>query len=107
MSKTYFDLPSRIERDFAEIDSKIVMNLYDTNQEYAKLQQQISDLQENYSFIENIIEGDDEIHLSNDEHQILIQYFKLRNKLNDMERLHIYFCGHTDAIAYLKRIKAI
>ena len=107
MSKTYFDLPSRLERDFAEIDSKIVMNLYDTNKEYAEIQQQLSDLQKKHSFIENIIEGVGEIHLSDDEHQILIQYFKLLNKLNDMERLHIYFCGHRDAIAYLKRIKAI
>ena len=80
MSKTYFDLPSRLERDFAEIDSKIVMNLYDTNKEYAELQQQLSDLQKKHSFIENIIEGVGEIHLSDDEHQILIQYFKLLNK---------------------------
>ena len=64
MSKKYFDLPSRLERDFAEIDSKIVMNLYDTNKEYAEIQQQLSDLQKKYSFIENIIEGEGEIHLS-------------------------------------------
>ena len=107
VSKTYFDLPSRLERDFAEIDSKIVMNLYDTNNEYAQLQQQISDLTKKYPFIENVIEGEGEIHISNDEHEVLIQYFKLNRKLSDMERLHIYFCGHTDAVAYLKKIKAI
>ena len=83
MSKKYFDLPSRLERDFAEIDSKIVMNLYDTNKEYAELQQQLSDLQKKHSFIETIIEGEDEIHLSDAEHQILIQYFKLSRRLRD------------------------
>ena len=107
MSKTYFDLPSRLERDFAESDSKIVMNLYDTNNEYAQLQQQISDLTKKYPFIENVIEGEGEIHISNDEHEVLVQYFKLNRKLSDMERLHIYFCGHTDAVAYLKKSKAI
>ena len=107
VSKTYFDLPSRLEKDFAEIDSKIVMNLYDTNNEYAQLQQQISDLTTKYPFIENVIAGEGEIHISNDEHEVLVQYFKLNRKLSDMERLHIYFCGHTDAITYLKKIKAI
>ena len=82
--QTYFDLPSRLERDFAEIDSKIVMNLYDTNNEYAQLQQQISDLTKKYPFIENVIEGEGEIHISNDEHEVLVQYFKLNRKLSDM-----------------------
>lgn len=50
MSKKYFDLPSRLERDFAEIDSKIVMNLYDTNKEYSELQQRLSDLQKEHSY---------------------------------------------------------
>ena len=42
MRDTYLDLPTRIEDGFAEIDSKIVIDLRDTNEEYATLQQQIS-----------------------------------------------------------------
>ena len=33
MSDSYFDLPSRIEDDFAEIDSDIVMDLQNTNED--------------------------------------------------------------------------
>lgn len=107
MSKTYLDLPSRLEKNFAEIDSKIVMNLHDTNEGYAKILQQISELKKKYPFIEQVIEGNGEINLTDEEHDILVQYFKFNRKLSDMERLHIYFCGHTDAVAYLKKIKAI
>lgn len=107
MSKTYFDLPSRIEDGFAEIDSAIVMNLHDTNEEYAKLQHQVSELKRQHPFIEETLEGNGEILLTDAEHMILIQYFRITRKMEDMERLQIYFRGHTDAVAYLKKIKAI
>ena len=35
MSDNYFDLPSRIEDAFAEIDSDIVMDLLNTDEDYA------------------------------------------------------------------------
>lgn len=107
MSNTYFDLPSRIEDEFSEIDSKIVIDLRDTNEEYAALQQQISDLKKQHPYIDKVMEGVGEIHLSDEEHAILLQYLRIFRKMDDMERLHIYFRGHTDAVSYLKKIKAI
>ena len=107
MSNTYFDLPSRLEDDFPKIDSDIVMNLSDTNKEYADMFQQVSELNQKYPFIEKLIEGSGEIHLTADEHEALVRYFSLVRRMEDMERLQIYFRGHTDAVAYLKRIKAL
>ncbi len=34
-------------------------------------------------------------------------YMDLGERLEDMERQQIYFRGHTDAVAYLKKIGAI
>ncbi len=107
MSNTYFDLPSRLEGDFPRIDSDIVMNLCDTNEEYATMFQQVSELNKQYSFIEKLIEGSGEVHLTADEHKVLVHYFSLVRRMENMERLQIYFRGHTDAVAYLKRIKAL
>lgn len=107
MSNTYFDLPSRLEDDFPKIDSDIVMNLSDTNKEYADMFQQVSELNQKYPLIEKLIEGNGEIHLTSDEHEALVRYFSLVRRMEDMERLQIYFRGHTDAVAYLKRIKAL
>lgn len=107
MNNTYFDLPSRIEDKFSEIDSKIVIDLRYTNEEYAALQQQISDLKKQHPFIDKVMEGDGEIHLTEEEHTTFLRYLRISRKMDDMERLHIYFRGHTDAVAYLKKIKAI
>lgn len=107
MSKAFFDLPSRIEDGFAEIDSDIMIDLRDTNEEYAKLQNQLSELKQQYPFIDKIMEGDGAINLTFDEHNVLLQYLHLYRKMDDMERLHIYFRGQTDAVAYLKKIKVL
>ena len=48
MSNQYIDLPTRIKKDFSEIDSNIVMDLYKTNQQYAELQNEISNLKRKY-----------------------------------------------------------
>lgn len=49
MSDTYFDLPSRLEDSFPEIDSDIVTDLRKNNEEYAEIQQQISELKKTVS----------------------------------------------------------
>ena len=69
--------------------------------------QQVSELNQKYPLIEKLIEGSGEIHLTADEHEALVRYFSLVRRMEDMERLQIYFRGHTDAVAYLKRIKAL
>ena len=107
MSDTYFDLPSRLEDSFSEIDSDIVTDLRKTSEEYAEIQQQISDLKKRFPCIMKVMEDKGEIQLTTEEHAAFVQCLRLLRKLDDMERLQLYFRGHTDAVAYLKRIKAI
>ena len=107
MSDTYFDLSSRLEDSFSEIDSDIVTDLRKTSEEYAEIQQQISDLKKRFPCIMKVMEDRGEIHLTAEEHAAFVQCLRLSRKLDDMERLQLYFRGHTDAVAYLKKIKAI
>lgn len=107
MSEKYLDLPSRLEEAFPEIDSDITMDLRDSSEEYSELQQKISDLKQQNPFIMELMEGSGEIQLTAEEHAIFVQYLRLIRKRDDMERLQLYFRGHTDAVAYLKRIKAM
>ena len=107
MSDTYFDLPSRLEDSFSEIDSDIVTDLRKTSEEYAEIQQQISDLKKRFPCIMKVMEDKGEIQLTTEEHAAFVQCLRLLRKLDDMERLQLYFRGHTDAVAYLKKIKAI
>ena len=107
MSDTYFDLPSRLEDSFSEIDSDIVTDLRRTSEEYAGIQQQISDLKKRFPCIMKVMEDKGEIQLTTEEHAAFVQCLRLLRKLDDMERLQLYFRGHTDAVAYLKKIRAI
>lgn len=107
MSDTYFDLPSRIEDSFPGIDSDIVTDLRESNEDYAEIHQQISELKRQFPCIAQVMDCQEELHLTAEEHAAFSKYLRLSRKLEDMERLQLYFRGHTDAVAYLKKIKAI
>ena len=107
MSDNYFDLPSRIEDAFAEIDSDIVMDLLNTDENYAELSDRMDKLKTQYPVIDKVNEDSGEIRMTAEEHRAYVDYLNLARQMEDMERQHIYFRGHTDAVAYLKRIKAI
>lgn len=107
MSDSYFDLPSRIEDDFAEIDSDIVVDLQNTNADYAELADRMAELKAQYPVIDKMNEDSGEIRMTADEHRAYVTYLSLARQMENMERQHIYFRGHTDAVAYLKKIKAI
>ena len=107
MRDSYFDLPSRIEDAFAEIDSDIVMDLLNTDEDYAALSDRMDKLKTQCPVIDKMNEGSGEIRMTAEEHRTYVDYLNLARQMEDMERQHIYFRGHTDAVAYLKKIKAI
>ena len=105
VSDSYFDLPSRIEDAFAEIDSDIVMDLLNTDKDYAALSGRMDKLKTQYPVIDKMNEDSGEIRMTAEEHQAYVDYLNLARQMEDMERQHIYFRGHTDAVAYLKKSK--
>ena len=54
-----------------------------------------------------MIEGNGAINLSAEEHKALARYLYLKIQMENVERKQIYFRGHTDNFAYLKKIGAI
>jgi len=54
-----------------------------------------------------VLEGTGEISLTKDEHRILAEYLNTKIEMDSIERRQIYFRGHTDSFAYLKKIGAI
>lgn len=106
MSDQYTPMIERISEEYDESDSNMVLELAATDQEYADLKQQMSELKHQYPFIEKLLEGDGEVQITSQEHEILNQYFRLYLQADNMERKHIYFRGHTDGFSYLKKIGA-
>ena len=107
MNDTYMDLAARLEDSFPDIENEIIVDLRENNEEYAALRGKISDIENKRGFIEQVLNGSGEVCLSAEEHKVLTENLRLRFNLDDMEREAIYFRGHTDAVAYLKKIKAI
>lgn len=107
MNESYTDLPERIRKSFSEIDSDIVVDLRTTSEEYAELFHRLSALKQRCPFIDALLEGPGAIALTEQEHSAVVQAMRLKWQLENLERQHIYFRGHTDALAYLKEIGAI
>ena len=103
MSDTYFDLPSRLEDSFSDIESDIIMDLRNNNEEYAALHNKISGMKQQDPFIDKVMNGSGEIHLTEEEHAAFAEYLHCLFKLADLERLQVYFRGYTVAVAYLKK----
>ena len=106
-NSTYTDLAQRIEESFAEIEDEALADFKKTDETYAALYQQISKLKADNPFIGKVMDGSGDISLTAEEHEILTEYFRLRFRLDDMERQRLYFRGHTDCISYLKKVGAL
>lgn len=103
----FCDLAQRIADGFPEIDSDIVTELFHTNDEYAAFRSKADEMQRANSFIMEVLEGDKEVSLSVGEHKALVAYLSIITHMENMERQQIYFRGHTDSFAYLRKIGVI
>jgi hypothetical protein len=106
-NNSYYDLAQRITDTFPEIENDITVDFRESNDEYADLYQKISVLKAAHPIISKIMEGGGDISLSAEEHKAVTEFFRLQFKLESMEREQLYFRGHTDCIAYLKKIGAL
>ena len=86
VSDSYFDLPSRIEDAFAEIDSDIVMDLLNTDEDYTALSERMDKLKTQYPVIDKMNEGSGEIRMTSEEHRAYADYLNLVRQMEDMER---------------------
>ncbi len=98
------NLVKRVEELFGEIDNDIVMNLLHSNDEYSKLYYRRIEIQRQYPAVQKAVDGEGGVSLNNDEHKALVEYLRVNEQANSMEHLEVYFQGHVDCMAYLKKI---
>lgn len=101
------DLAIRLEELFPEIDSDVAVNLLHDNAKYKQFYDKKKEMLEQYPFIQDIIDGEGQITISAKEHEILADYLNVVNRMENTERVQLYFRGHTDSFSYLKKIGAI
>ena len=106
-NSTYTDLAQRIEESFAEIEDEALADFKKTDANHDAIYQQLSKLKADNPFFGKVMDGSGDISLTAEEHEVLTEYFRLRFRLDDMERQRLYFRGHTDCISYLKKVGAL
>ena len=108
MEKTEFcNLVKRIKENFMEIDSDIMVDLKKQDVRYADMCYELGEMEEKYPFILEVTEGTGAISLTAEEHEVVRKYMSKMFQKETIERCQIYFRGHTDGYAYLKKIGAV
>ena len=103
----FFNLAERLEEQFQDIDGDACEVLGKQDDEYASVVRRINQISKDYPIIDKVTDGEGEISLTAEEHAAFVQYFELWAERDCLERKHLYFCGHTDCLAYLQKIDAI
>jgi hypothetical protein len=103
----YYNLVERVEDAFMEMDSEICMELRESGGEYTEMWDEMIRLQKDFPIIPTATQGAGGVTLTAEEHAALVRYLSLKNSMENAERKQIYFRGHTDNFAYLKKIGAV
>ena len=103
----FIGMMEHLENNFLEISSEITTSLRDTNEEYSALHQKRLELQHRFPCIGTVLEGNDAVSMTAEEHSGLLEYFGIVNDMENIERLALYYAGHKDALAYLKKIGSV
>jgi hypothetical protein len=107
MKDETISLSDRIDEMFMEMDSQIVMTLRENDEEYAALAHEKNEIEIRFSEIEQWLEGTGPLSLTDEEHAGLARYTALTTEMEDLERRAIYYAGHRDCAAWLKKIGAL
>ena len=94
----------QIEERFEEMDSDLTVALPERDEKYAALRAKLTELDQEHAYIEAVLDGEGAVCLNAEEHATLVEYVRTTDEAENRERLNLYFAGHRDCIAYLRRI---
>lgn len=95
----------RFRSPFIErMDKTPIKNLMENSETYNELEQEKNEILEKYTFINDLIDGNEPIKesYSNEDIQALKDFFDCARKMDNYERLEIYKLGHHDCILWMK-----
>jgi len=103
----FIGMMENLEDSFSEISSNLAVALRETDTEYDALYQKRLELQDRFPCIQAVIEDECPVSITAGEHGGLLEYLSVVNDMEGIERLQLYYAGHRDCFAYLKKIGMI
>ena len=100
-------LVAQLEDRFQEMDSGLSTALLETDATYTEIAEHRKELGKRFPFIESVLEGTGAVSLNAEEHAGLVEYLEITNEMENRERLNLYYAGHRDCFAYLRKIGVI
>ncbi|CAM3282089.1 MULTISPECIES: DUF6664 family protein [Paenibacillus] len=96
----------RLEQVFDDLDNEVTRRL--RNEEaYMMWVQRRVEIQLQHPFIKGIMDGDAGVFPSDQDYQAWLEVQKTLDETIRMERMALYWQGHADCYAYLKKIGAL
>ncbi|MEK3986341.1 hypothetical protein MHB77_23660 [Paenibacillus sp. FSL K6-3166] len=96
----------QLETIFDEIENEVT-RLLRNRESYLALVHKRSEIKTQYPFIQSIFEGNAGIFSSDNEHRAWLDVKQTYDETERMERMALYFQGHADCYAYLRKIGAL
>jgi hypothetical protein len=101
------DLAQRIDDIYDEIDSDVCVYLSRKDDDYIALHREHSELTSKFPFIERMTDGTVPASLNADEIAALARFMVLNHEMICAELKAMYYRGHADCLAYLRKFGAI
>jgi hypothetical protein len=98
---------AQVEEQFLALDTDVTAELLKKDAEYADLRKRRKEMDNSHPFLEQALQGRDGLTLTAEQHETLVEYFNLYVEIENCERLHLYYAGHRDCFAYLRKIGVI
>ena len=90
-----------------KVDRDTVQELLADHEEYQTFCAKRKELLDQYPVIEILLDDNGEVRISEKEHKALLEYFKVRDEIENKERLYHYLYGHIHCYEYMKKIGVI
>ena len=100
-------LPEWLGNLLEKVDRDTVQELLAEHEEYQTFCAKRKELMNQYPVIETLLEDIGEVRISEQEHQAVLEYFQVRDKIETKERLYHYLYGHIHCYEYMKKIGVI
>lgn len=90
----------------AELDQRVI-NYLKGSKDYNELKKQITELGEKYPILIDILEGQEDIFISKEEHEAYQKYETLQHEAERLEKKYHYLMGQADLISYSQILKSL